>query len=192
MKKIFISSCISVLFLLAPVLAEIHLSRGAASETIMATSWNDGVISVSKSLIPFHLAAVSAPTAPTVLLSKVVCNYIVPTNDYVAFSLPYSIVIPAAGASKETNYNSIMITFEVAPTVPIFVWLQQTATGGTTTGPIYVNQSSASVVIPYYSGNTWFEQTAATTMGYLCIQGIYPTPPPTTFYYPISCTIVYQ
>lgn len=193
MKKILVPSWISALLLFAPILSEIHLPQAAASEIVMTTSRDDLVIGVAKSLIPFRLAVVSAPAAPTVLLRKVVCNYIVPANDYVAFPLPYTgIFIPASGASKETNYNSIMITFEVAPTAPIFVWLQQTASGGTATTPIYVNQSSPSVVIPYYSGNTWFEQTTSTTMGFLCIQGIYPTPPPDSFYYPVSCTIVYQ
>ncbi len=194
MKKILMLSWISASLLFTPLLSEMHLSKAVASKTVVAIYKDDLVKGLANPSIPFLQVAVSAPTAPTVLVTKVVCNYIVPVNDYVAFPISYTggIPIPASGLAKETNYNSIMITFEVQPTAPIFIWLQQTATGGTSTTPVYVNQSSPSVVIPYYSGNTWFEQSTATTMGYLCIQGIYPTPPPTSFYYPVSCMIVYQ
>lgn len=168
-----------------------HNSCAEISDWQSRRTSGDQVTHASKSDVPFQMTAVTAPTSPTVLLRKVTCNYIVPVNDYVSFQIPYGgIFIPASGSSKETNYNTVVVTFEVAPTVPVFIWLQQTGTGGTATTPIYVNDSS--VVIPYYAGNTWFEQTASTTMLYLCVQGIYPTPPPDTFYYPISCTILYQ
>ena len=187
-----VSLCYPIFLSFIMCAAGSHHSCAEISDWQSRRTSGDQVTHASKLDVPFQMTAVTAPTSPTVLLRKVTCNYIVPVNDYVSFSIPHDIEIPEAGATKQTNYNSIMVTFEVAPTVPVFVWLQEDSVAGTATTPIYVNQSSTSVVIPYYTGNTWFELTTATTMGYLCIQGIYPTPPPETFYYPISCTIVYQ
>jgi hypothetical protein len=187
-KQVIICCSIFLSFIFG--FAEQHHSCAEASDRPATKHLGETVRYSSKSDIDFQLAAITAPTTPAVLVRKVICNYLLPVNDYVAFEIPYGgIALPAASGSN--NYNSIMINFEVTPTVPVFIWLQQNASSGQTTTPVYVNDSSC--VIPLSSNNSWFYIAGGPyTMLYLCIQGIYPTPPPASYYYPVSCTIVYQ
>lgn len=182
--------CCSILLSFILGIAGMHHSCAEASDGLATKTPTDGATFTVKTDAPIQLAAITAPAIPAVLLKKVICNYLVPANDYVAFSIPYGgIELPAAAGSN--SYNSVMISFEVAPTVPVFIWLQQNASSGQTTTPVYVNDPSC--VIPLSSNNSWYYIAGGPyTMQYLCIQGIYPTPPPTSFYYPVSCTILYQ
>ena len=151
----------------------------------------DQVISASKTNMLANFVQLSPPASPCSVITYAVCNYFLPANDYVTFTLSPSIQFNNAPC-LQANLNSLTITFENAPPVPIFVWLS--SGGGTnSTPPIYM--TGASFTMPKPSGtlanNSWF---SATTVQWtqLCVQAIYPNPPPTTFYYPGSCTIVYQ
>ena len=194
MKRSTKSLSILLLFLALSNFSGYDISWAADSSSWqMVVKKVDNVIAMSELMTPFHLASVAAPATPAVLIRKVICNYPVPTNDYVSYQIPYGgITVPFAQSSN--NYNSVMITFEVAPTAPVMVWLQQASGSGLATVPVYVN--NISVVVPYTSANAlWFynENTGSdVTYQYLCVQAIYPTPPPDSFYYPVSCMIVYQ
>lgn len=128
------------------------------------------------------------PGTPCTIFSYIPCNYLIPANDYVTFTIPTSINL--GGSCLAVNLRTVTITFETAPSVPIFVWLTGTLSGGGTTSTTPVYMTNASQTIYKSSLSTWFTTSATYTT--LCVQAIYPSPPPTTFYYPMSCTILYQ
>lgn len=151
----------------------------------------DQVISISKPNIPVNFVQLSPPPSPCSVISYAACNYFVPANDYVIFSLSPSIQLNTSPCLA-TNLNSLTLTFENAPPVPILVWLS--SGGGTNSSPP-VYMTGATLTMPKPSGtlpiNSWF---SATTVQWtqLCVQAIYPNPPPTTLYYPGSFMILYQ
>lgn len=189
LKKV--SPLLSILFLLGVFwLAHCCQAKPGASKQPACSMAVDNVVSLFQSNIPARLTAVTAPTAPCMVLSYAVCNYFVPVNDYVTFGLSNNINLAAGQPCPSTSLNTVTITFEAAPTVPIFVWLQSTP-GTTSTTPVYM--TGGSITIPNIGGtNSWFTTPTTATMTTLCIQAVYPTPPPDTLYYPVSCTILYQ
>ena len=128
------------------------------------------------------------PGAPCTIMSYTPCNYFIPANDYVTFTLNPSINLTSTSCPA-TSLRSVTINFEATPSVPIFVWLSDGAGTPTTTTPVYMIGATKTIYQTEANLSNWF---SATNFNRLCIQAIYPSPPPTTFYYPMSCTIVYQ
>lgn len=147
----------------------------------------DKVIRDFTTKAPIQLIQSITPGTPCAILSYIPCNYLIPANDYVTFTIPTPINL--GGSCLAANLRTVTITFEAAPSVPVFVWLTGTVAGGaTSTTPVYM--TNASQTIYQTSLSTWF--TTSAIYNQLCVQAIYPSPPPTTLYYPMSCAIVYQ
>ena len=184
-RRTFLTSAIMTLSVLALMGYHGTNCEGTAVETDEGTAC-DRVLRLSSYAMPVIPAQCNEPPAsPCTVVSYAACNYIIPSNDSVAFSLvnPISFVnCPAEQVSTAT------ITFQGTPNVPIFVWLSN-ATARTT--PVYMTGATQSITKAWFgSGATsWFGGGPWTTLN---VQAIYPTPPPTTYFYPISCTIVYQ
>ncbi len=136
-------------------------------------------VPVNRSIPVQLLGSVTAPTSMCNVITYVPCNYIIPPNDYVNFTTSINL-------TNCSTLNSMMLTFEAAPTVPIFVWLSNATTS---TPPIYMNTASTTISKTTSSMLSWFDSTTWTN---LCVQAIYSDPPPSTLYYPMSCMIVYQ
>lgn len=137
---------------------------------------------------------VTTPVGPCTVLGYAVSNYFVPPNDYLLVPIngTSGISIPLATAC---TLNSVTITFQGAPSVPLLVWLTDNATTpGTTSTPVYVNGSSLTVPKSFFGTGTTTPNWFALGQNWkgLAIQAIYPNPPPSTFYYPESCTILFQ
>jgi hypothetical protein len=148
----------------------------------------DEVTWVNRIEAPVLFAQVPTPPAsPCTIVSYAPCNYLIPPNDYVAFDLAPAINFAANCPSSALN--TVNITFEATPSAPMLVWLQ--TSGGTNSTAVYMTTASITLPTGYFGTGTasWFNGGPWTK---LCVQVIYPTPPPTTFYYPQSCTIVYQ
>ena len=165
-------------------------SQGTAIDSEPRQMLTDKVILNVFNKAPAQLIQSITPGTPCTIFSYVTCNYLIPANDYVTFSIP-SPYINLGGACLAANLRTVTITFEAAPSVPLFVWLVGTLGSGgaaTTTTPVYMANNSQTI---YKSSiPSWF--TATAIYNQICVQAIYPSPPPTTFYYPMSCTIVYQ
>ncbi len=185
-KKLFVS-CGLILYLFLPCVGNFDARQPSVADDKMDKEVVDRVLWIKKPNIPVNLvAALGAPNPMCNIVTLVPCNYIIPPNDYVTFST--NIVInncPVNATYNPSPLNTVTLTFAVAPTVPIFVWLTSATTATT---PVYMN--NASITISKTAFPNWF--TASTTWTNLCVQAIYPNPPPTTLYYPMSCTIVYQ
>ncbi len=149
---------------------------------------NDEAIHTRNPSLTVSLAQSITPGAPCTIMSYVPCNYFVPANDYVTFTLPTPINLGSA-TCPAANLRTVTITFEATPSAPLFVWLLNSTTSATTT-PVYMIGASQTVYGTDTNLASWF--TAGASFNRLCVQAIYPTPPPTTFFYPMSCMIVYQ
>ena len=150
----------------------------------------DTVLSGRMQNIPTTLTgAIAAPSPMCNIVAYAPCNYIIPPNDYVNFTI--NTAINLAGTCTAAQLNTVTLTFEVAPSVPIFVWLSGTV-GATVTNttPIYMNTAATTISKSTSAMASWFTTDANWTT--LCVQAIYSDPPPSTLYYPMSCTIVYQ
>jgi hypothetical protein len=125
------------------------------------------------------------PASPCTVVSYAACNYLVPSNDYVSFSLANDISFTTCPAAQ---VHTATITFQAAPTAPLFVWLSN-ASGSTT--PVYMTGATQTITKAWFGAGatSWFGGGPWTTLN---VRAIYPNPPPSTYYYPISCTIVYQ
>ena len=125
------------------------------------------------------------PASPCTVVSYATCNYLVPSNDYVSFSLANDISFTTCPAAQ---VHTATITFQAAPSAPLFVWLSN-ATASTT--PVYMTGATQTITKAWFGAGatSWFGGGPWTTLN---VQAIYPNPPPSTYYYPISCTIVYQ
>ena len=125
------------------------------------------------------------PASPCTVVSYAACNYLVPANDSVTFALANDISFTICPASQ---VNTATITFQATPSVPLFVWLSN-ATASTT--PVYMTGATQTITKAWFGAGatSWFGGGPWTTLN---VQAIYPNPPPSTYYYPISCTIVYQ
>ena len=150
----------------------------------------DKVVPCKTQNIPALLtAAITAPSPMCNIVAYAPCNYIIPPNDYVNFAI--NTAINLAGTCTAAQLNTVTLTFEAAPSVPIFVWLSGTASGvDTSTTPVYMNTSAITISKSTTAMASWFTANANWTT--LSVQAIYSDPPPSTLYYPMSCTIVYQ
>ena len=120
-KQVIICCSIFLSFIFG--FAEQHHSCAEASDRPATKHLGETVRYSSKSDIDFQLAAITAPSTPAVLVRKVICNYLLPVNDYVAFEIPYGgIALPAASGSN--NYNSIMISAYNLSTLKEYVHYQ--------------------------------------------------------------------
>ncbi len=179
----------SVFWSLVWVISVHNLALADAMPVSKTHPLTDRVMSLSKSNINTKLAVITAPT-PCVIMSYAVCNYPIPPTDSVYFTLSQSI---SFGTCTTAQLNTATITFQAAPTIPIFVWLSNIDGSGSVTAsssPIYMTGASDTISKNWFgtAATSWFSGTWNT----LNVQAIYPSPPPTTYYYPISCTIVYQ
>lgn len=150
----------------------------------------DTVVSGKIKNVPALLAAsINAPSPMCNIVAYAPCNYIIPPNDYVNFTI--NTAINLAGTCTAAQLNTVTLTFEAAPSVPIFVWLSGTV-GVTTTSttPVYMNTAATTISKSTAAMASWFTTDANWTT--LCVQAIYSDPPPSALYYPMSCTIVYQ
>lgn len=184
-KRTFLTSAIMTLSVL--ILVGYH---GVNSDGIVVDkdggTFYDRVLPISSYSLPVMTTQYNEPPAsPCTVVSYAACNYIIPSNDSVAFTL--STPISFANCPAE-QVSTATITFQGTPSVPIFVWLSN-ATASTT--PVYMTGTTQSITKAWFgSGATsWFGGGPWTTLN---VQAIYPSPPPTTYFYPISCTIVYQ
>lgn len=185
-KNIVAAGLILLLFV-AGSAAICHAQTGT-TDAQPAQMLSDKVIPNFATNAPTQLIQSITPGAPCTIFSYIPCNYLIPANDYVTFTIPSS-GINLGGSCLAANLRTVTITFEAAPSVPVFVWLAGTVGVGTTsTTPVYM--TNASQTIYQTSLSTWFTTSAIYTQ--LCVQAIYPSPPPTTLYYPMSCTVVYQ
>ncbi len=125
------------------------------------------------------------PASPCTVVSYAVCNYPLLPNDSVAYSLANQISFTNCPAEQ---VSTATITFQATPSVPLFVWLSNATT---TTPKIYMTGGTQTITKAWFDsgGTSWFGGGPWTTLN---VQAIYPSPPPTTYFYPISCTIVYQ
>lgn len=187
LRKILVPTVLIPLLFIA-CNSDIGYAQDRITEHQPAQMLTDKVILNFAPNVQAQLVQSITPGAPCTIFSYIPCNYLIPANDYVTFTIPSS-GINLGGSCLAANLRTVTITFETAPSVPIFVWLTGTAVGSeTSTTPVYMNNASQTV---YKSSlSTWFTTSATYTT--LCVQAIYPSPPPTTFYYPQSCTIVYQ
>ena len=145
----------------------------------------------------------TAPSPPCTIVAYAPCNYLIPANDYAsfAFTTPITILTTSSvtptptGQCQKGSLNTVTVSFQATPPagVALLVWL--TGSLGTTQ-PVYMTSATQTFSTSFFSDPTtpvnpytWF---AVGTWTNLCIQAIYPNPPPTSFYYPQSCTIVYQ
>lgn len=146
----------------------------------------------------------TAPSPPCTIVAYAPCNYLIPANDYASFTLTTPLTILSSGATTigqclKGSLNTVSVSFQTAPPagVAVLVWLTGTVGGAAaTTQPVYMTNATQTFSTGYFSDPTpgvnpytWF---AAGTWTNLCVQAIYPSPPPTSFYYPQSCTVVYQ
>ncbi len=188
MSQRLLSILLSLLSLPVSVVVNFDVSMADRSRNMAAMHGTDQVLSIIKSNVPVNLAVIAAPT-PCAIVSYASCNYLIPSNDYVTFDLATDIAFTTCTTGQ---LNTATITFAAAPSVPLFVWLSYT-TGGTTTSttPVYMTGASETINKAWFGAGatSWFSGGPWTTLN---VQAIYPTPPPSTLYYPISCTIVYQ
>ncbi len=189
LSRILIPTC-SIFLLFISFGADVSRSQSRVVDIESRQMLMDKVTLNSANKAPAQLIQSITPGAPCTIFSYVPCNYLIPANDYVTFSIP-SPYINLGGTCLAANLRTVTITFEAAPSVPLFVWLVGTLGSGgaaTTTTPVYMANTSQTI---YKSSiPSWF--TATAIYNQICVQAIYPSPPPTTFYYPMSCTIVYQ
>ena len=146
----------------------------------------DRVLPVSNIAAPVIQAQFNEPPAsPCTVVSYAACNYLIPSNDSVTFSLATPISFTNCPVEQ---VSTATITFQGTPNIPIFVWLSN-ATASTT--PVYMTGATQTITKAWFGSGTtsWFGGGPWTTLN---VQAIYPSPPPTTYFYPISCTIVYQ
>ena len=150
----------------------------------------DTVVSGMMKNVPTLLtASINAPSPMCNIVAYAPCNYIIPPNDYVNFTI--NTAIDLAGTCTAAQLNTVTLTFEAAPSIPIFVWLSGTVgVTVTNTTPVYMNTGSITISKSTTAMASWFTTGANWTT--LCVQAIYSDPPPSTLYYPMSCTIVYQ
>ena len=134
-------------------------------------------------------AQYSPPNPPCTVLGYAPCTYLIPANDYVLFPINGGTGITIPDPDHTCKLNSVTITFQGAPTVPLLVWLTGDATSSV---PVYMNGASVTVPSSFFGtgGTSWF--AASQTWTNVAVQAIYPNPPPSTFYYPESCTILFQ
>ena len=147
---------------------------------------SDRVLSVPDIAGPvIHAQCNEPPASPCTVVSYAACNYLIPANDSVTFSLATPISFTNCPVEQ---VSTATITFQGTPNIPIFVWLSN-ATAETT--PVYMTASTQTITKAWFGSGTrsWFGGGPWTTLN---VQAIYPSPPPTTYFYPISCTIVYQ
>ena len=146
----------------------------------------DRVVSFSRPACRVYFAQCTEPPAsPCTIVGYAACNYPLPPNDSVSFSLSGEISFASCPADQ---LNSATITFQATPNVPIFVWLSNATSS---TSPVYMTGANLTITKAWFGGGStsWFGGGPWTTLN---VQAIYPSPPPTGYYYPISCTIVYQ
>lgn len=218
MKKIFlvVGLTLSLLGLLITEFDQVRAKTGRDKGESIAT---DTVTSISDAHVPWKLALLpSAPTPPCAIISYAPCNYLIPANDYASFSLSPNISFSFTsggtftGLCPKASLNTVTISFQAPPPagVALVVWLSGTINvGGTTysynTQPVYMTNATQSFSTNYFTDSTanpysWFSNpvdthgtpSAAVAWTNLNVQAIYPSPPPSSFYYPQSCTIVYQ
>lgn len=159
--------------------------EGTAVETDGGTAC-DRVLRLSSYAMPVIPVQFNEPPAsPCTVVSYAACNYLIPANDSVTFSLANPVSFANCPAEQ---VSTATITFQGTPDIPIFVWLSN-ATASTT--PVYMTGATQTITKAWFGLGTtsWFGGGPWTTLN---VQAIYPSPPPTTYYYPISCTIVYQ
>mgnify|MGYP000928660587 FL=1 len=192
MFKGVLASFIVILFTILPAMADQQMIKSTDSNDAIIKVMTDNVIRAMKPSVPaLFTGVVAAPSPMCNIVAYALCNYIVPPNDYVSFQINNGTGIDLSGTCPAANLNTVTLTFEVAPNNPIFVWL--TGTAGVTpmsTPPVYMNTASTIISKSTTAMATWFDAT--TTWTNLCVQAIYSDPPPSTLYYPMSCTIVYQ
>ena len=193
MFKGVLASFIVILFTILPAMADQQMIKSTDSNDAIIKVMTDNVIRAMKPSVPaLFTGVVAAPSPMCNIVAYALCNYIVPPNDYVSFQINNGTGIDLSGTCPAANLNTVTLTFEVAPNNPIFVWLTGTGSGGaaTSTPPVYMNTASTIISKSTTAMATWFDAT--TTWTNLCVQAIYSDPPPSTLYYPMSCTIVYQ
>ncbi len=185
LKKIMLSIFL-VIALLVPGLRHYVFPNTRTTIKASASNYQDRVVTCSCAKPPVHFAQCKEPPAsPCTVVAYAACNYFVPANDYVTFPLANDISFASCPAD---NVSTATITFQATPNVPLFIWLSN-ATSSTT--PVYMTGASQTITKAWFGAGatSWFGGGPWTTLN---IQAIYPSPPPDTFYYPISCTIVYQ
>lgn len=188
-----LASFMVLLFTILPAMADQQMIKSTDSRDAMIKAMTDNVVRLIKPSVPALLTAnVAAPNPMCNIVAYALCNYIIPPNDYVSFQINNGTGINLSSVTcPGDNLNTVTLTFEVAPNNPIFVWLTGTGSGGSTsTPPVYMNTASTIISKSTTAMATWFDAT--TTWTNLCVQAIYSDPPPSTLYYPMSCTIVYQ
>lgn len=160
-------------------------SVGFGSMMAQSTAY-DRALPLSNYWLPVMTAQFNEPPAsPCTVVSYAACNYIIPANDSVAFPLANPVSFANCPAEQ---VSTATITFQGTPSVPIFVWLSN-ATASTT--PVYMTGATQSITKAWFGtgATSWFGGGPWTTLN---VQAIYPSPPPTTYFCPISCTILYQ
>lgn len=196
MLRYLLTLCCLVVLLCVPCIGHYNEHQSQIPDD-QKTTMVDKVISLLKPNIPVQPAAIVAPSTPCAVLSYALVNYFVPSNDYVAIALSNPVNLDSSATCPASSLNIVTISLQVPPSNPVYVWLQTAATSGTATTPVYV--TGASTTITKGGGSNWFTApVGTTTMNYVCISGIYSnstgsTPPPAgSYYYPVSCTILYQ